>query len=160
MPDTMERKMIKARGSLPPLALLEVGEEIKGEILTVDIQKMDVQEKVKGKLVKREKIRIFYRIQLDEMADIHGGRKNTATGKYDVQKFEKGQVVSLPGAGGLDTTFGDIALKIEGKTADDEPNFHALEGRYVEVKREADDVMKSGPWKGNKVKVYAVQYAA
>lgn len=158
---TKERVLKKASGNLPPLALLEVGESIKGTIRDVNIIKTRMKQKIKGKAVESEKIRMFYRVELDSSANIHGGQK-MADGKYEQKIFEQGQVVSLPGTGALDSTFRKIALEKMGVAEDDgemDPDWDTLKGVYVEIQREPDQKMKKGEHEGNKVKVYDVQYS-
>lgn len=155
------KTMTKAStGNLPPLVLLKPGESIEGWMRSVDIVKMTTTEKVRGKKVSKEKERIFYRFDLGEDAQVHAGKKG-ADGKYPVVTFRAGDIVSLPGAGGLDTTMAKIALKIMGAPEDEtEPDFSVLQDKYFKVSREEDDTMKSGEFIGNMVKVFSVEYGS
>lgn len=138
-------------GSLPPLVILEVGGKLQGEITEVDQRE---QTEGKGKK-KSTKTRIFYRVRLS--ADTEG--LNGKTKKPE--SWRSGELVSLPGSGSLDRTFGSIALKVTGQNPDDEgaePDLDELKGLLIKVERTPDEVMKKGPWAGKTVKTYTVQW--
>lgn len=155
--ETKEKQYKKATGNLPPLALLEVGEHLSGEIVSVDTHTEEVSEKVKGKMVKREKVRIFYRIKLDEGCTVHAGSKKAKT--YGPVTYGSGDIVSLPGAGALDSTLSRIANEMSGVPADAETDFKVLSGVSVIIKRLPDSIMKNGQFQGNPVRTFDVQYA-
>lgn len=141
----------RASGSLPPMLLLEVGGKLDGRISQVDVQTTTEKNK-SGK--KMEKVRIFYRVVLSK--DASG---TDAKSKKPVT-HKAGTLITLPGSGALDSTFGGIALEIEGKPNDEtsEPNYQALNGILIRVDRTPDDVMKKGLYAGKTVKTYSVEW--
>ncbi len=144
-----ERTYKKATGSLPPLVVLEVGNSLEGQIQSVDVVKTEILKKGKKPEIKE---RVFYRIRLE--ADCEAMDKD----KKKVL-FQKDQVVTLPGSGGLDYTFSTIALEIEKKTNDEQANLQVLKGIYIQVSRIPDGKMKKGTWAGKDVKNYDVSWS-
>lgn len=137
----------RATGSLPPLLILNVGEKVKGEIIDVD-----VTEQRSGKKKSQTQTRIFYRLALEEKAQGMDGKTE------EVKTYGQGEIVTVPGTGALDSIMGGIARELEATGEDDEPNYKALKGVRVIIKRTPDDKMRKGPFAGKMVKTYDVQW--
>lgn len=160
--DTKEKEQwTKATlGNLPPFLVLETDEKCEGIIIAVDETDQERKVKVKGKWTTETIERINYRMELTELCHAHTGKKDEKTGKYPEVTFEKGQVVTLPNSGQLDTVFRGIALERAGESKDseNEPDFQKLVGLKCRIKRLPDQTMKKGPYKGKSVKSYDVEY--
>lgn len=114
-------------GTLPPLLIPVVDKPIEGVL-----EKIDRDE---------EDDRTFYRMRLTAKAE------GWNTDKEDVS-HEAGELVSVPGSGGLDWRIKSIKEEIG----------ESLEGHPIRIKRLEDDKMKKGKFKGKPVKVFDVKY--
>lgn len=138
----------KASGSLPPLAILEVGDCIEGTIEQVDTVKKEVKRG--GKKVIDE--RMFYRIRLESECSCVNAAKEKVT-------YKVAELVTLPGSGALDSTLGGISTELSGGDPEN-PNFKVLEGAALKVTRTKDDKIKKGAFQGKPVKTYEVLWEA
>src|SRR5262245_22909392 len=98
--------------NLPPFCIPQVGNSVTGLLISRDV---DIEEKkVRGKLVKKE--RIYYRFTLTQESQGLNGGKTTGT----LTTYPQGTIVTVPGAGALDRSFNLCALKLAGKSLDQE----------------------------------------
>ena len=140
-------------GDLPPLVILQVGEEMTAKLVQID-------ENNQGTAQKPD-VRTYYRFALlDELSS-----KDKDGKPID---FGAGEIVSLPGSGALNYTMRGTALLIQGNARGSEgfkPNEVTLEamqehltGHEFKISRKPDEKMPDGKYKNKPVKKFDVEY--
>ena len=149
-------------GSFAPFFNLGIGSSLEGVLqrARVTVEKKTI--KVKGKPVEAEEDRYYFDIKLTAPADGDDGSR-----QHNPVSYDDGDSVTINGSGSMIRAFHKAALKAQGEKIDalpdnreewPAPEWDALAGRAVFIRRENDDKMKKGKWKGNKVKVYTVGF--
>lgn len=144
--ETQEKEFKKVRGNFPPLIVLDVAEKIQGVIEDISVT---AEKDKKGNKLRD---RVFYRLKLDKPGTYTVHSKG---GEEESKAFKAEELVSIPNAGDLEYQLKKIAAA---HTGEDEAALSSLKGITVIITRLPDDKMKSGKFKGNKVKVYDVEW--
>lgn len=130
---------------LSPMLVLGVGDKARGVLNRVNVTKKPTKAGLE--------IRFYYEMRL--LKDANGTDK-------DKKPFapKSGDLITIPGTGGLDYTMEGIAEDITGQKRGTEVDWSKLYGHLFEIERTPDEKMSKGDFAGKDVKCYTVKHAA
>jgi hypothetical protein len=152
---TADQEMQRAPRRMGTFVRVNEGESYSGILLSFEWKKEEVEEKIKGKTVKKEVEKPYYTFRLNKPASLE-------VKKDERRDLAAGAVVKVQGKGNFNAVMDDFAaleLGITPKKAADEheESMKALIGFRFDVKREKDgELAKGHPHAGKPVQRFDV----